>query len=112
MANTRNIGVEVKPPSKQCEDPLCPFHGILPVHGRIIEGTVISDKMQKCVIIRKDFLHLVKKYNRYEKRHGKVTARLPKCIEAKNGDIVRVMECRPLARNVSFVVIEKMEAKH
>ncbi|MCY3413778.1 MAG: 30S ribosomal protein S17 [Candidatus Heimdallarchaeota archaeon] len=110
--SARNIGVEVKAPSKTCEDSECPFHGTLPVHGRIIEGVVSRASMQKTVVVRRDYLYLVKKYDRYEKRSGKVSARLPNCIDVKRGDLVRVMETRPLSRNVSFVVIEKLEAKH
>ncbi len=33
----------------------------------------------------------------------------PPCIDAKVGDRVRIGECRPLAKTVSFVVIEKLE---
>ena len=38
-AKVRNIGLEgIKPPKKTCEDKQCPWHGSLPVRGRIIEG--------------------------------------------------------------------------
>ena len=109
MSNARNIGVEAKAPSKDCNDPLCPWHGTLPVRGRIIEGEITSNKMIRAVVVRRDFLHLVKKYKRYERRHGAITARLPDCIDVEVGDTVKVMECRHLARNVSFIVIEKIE---
>ena len=112
MSNVNNIGIDVKLPTKECEDDLCPFHGTLPVRGRIIEGIITSDKMQKSVVVRRNFLFKVKKYDRYETRHGKVTARLPECLDAKQGDAVKVMECRPLSRSISFVVIEKLDEKH
>lgn len=110
--STRNIGIEAKAPSRACEDNLCPWHGSLSVRGRIIEGTVTSTKMSRAIVLRRDFLHLVRKYNRYERRNGAVTARLPSCMDVNEGDIVRVMECRPLAKGISFVAIEKLEAKH
>jgi small subunit ribosomal protein S17 len=112
MVKTRDIGVKANPPMKECEDPLCPWHGTLPVRGRIIEGNITSDKMIRTVIVRRDFLHLVRKYRRYERRRGTISARIPDCIDAKTGDTVRCMETRHLARNVSFTVIEKLEAKH
>lgn len=109
MSEIKNIGIEAKPPSKSCNDLECPWHGQLPVRGRIMEGYIQTSRMNKTVIVRRDYLHLVSKYSRYERRHGKISARLPQCIDAKAGDAVRVMECRHLARNVSFVVIEKLE---
>ena len=109
MSKTRNIGVEAKAPSKECNDALCPWHGTLPVRGRIIEGYVTSNKMKKAVVIRRDYLYLVKKFRRYERRHGSIFARLPDCIDVEVGDTVRAMECRHVARNVTFTVIEKIE---
>ena len=64
MSKVRNIGIEANPPSKECDDSQCPWHGTLPVRGRIVEGKVESTKMNKTLVIRRDFLHLVKKYNR------------------------------------------------
>lgn len=107
MAKT-NIGIDANPPSKECNDTLCPWHGKLPVRGRIVEGYVTSSKMNKTVVIRRDYLHLVGKYDRYEKRHGSISARNPTCIDAKQDDVVRVMETRHIAKQVSFVVIEKL----
>ena len=110
--STRNIGIEAMPPQRDCEDDLCPWHGKLSVRGRIIEGQVVSTKMTRAVVVRRDFLHLVRKYNRYERRKGLVTARLPDCLEVKDGDHVRIVECRPLAKSISFVVVEKLEVTH
>ncbi len=108
MSKARNIGIEAVPPTKDCEDPICPWHGMLPVRGRIVEGKVEATKMNKTLVLRRDYLHLVKKYNRFEKRHGSISARNPNCIDAKPGDFVRVMECRHIAKHVSFVVVEKL----
>jgi small subunit ribosomal protein S17 len=64
MSKTRNIGIEAVPPTKDCEDPICPWHGKLPVRGRIVEGKVEATKMNKTLVLRRDYLHLVKKYKR------------------------------------------------
>lgn len=110
MSKVRNIGLEgVEAPTKECEDTQCPWHGSLSVRGRILEGVVVSDSMKRAVVVRRDFLHLVKKYNRYERRNGLITARLPDCIDAKEGDYIKAIECRPLAKSISFVVVEKSE---
>ncbi len=105
----RDIGIDVKPPEKECDDPNCPFHGNLPVRGQMLVGTVVSDKMDKTVVVEIQRYHYVKKYERYEKRRTKIHAHNPPCINAKKGDKVKIMECRPLAKTVSFVVIEKLE---
>ncbi len=105
----RNIGVEVKPPQKSCDDTDCPFHGSLPVRGKILQGVVASSKMSKTVVVKRDTLHYVPKYMRYEKRSSRINAHNPPCIDAKEGDKVRVAECRPLSKTVAFVIIEKEE---
>ncbi|MHA1596459.1 MAG: 30S ribosomal protein S17 [Candidatus Asgardarchaeia archaeon] len=105
----RNIGIPVKNvPEKECNDKLCPYHGSLPVRGRVFEGIVISDKMKNTIIIKREHKFYVKKYKRYETRTYKLAAHKPPCIDVKVGDVVRVAECRPLSKTVSFVVIEKV----
>ncbi len=106
-----NIGVPVKPPEKKCNDPKCPFHGTLRVRGKLLTGVVVSDKMQRTVTVLREYLVYIPKYKRYERRRSKIHAHNPPCINAKKGDRVKIMECRKLAKSVSFVVIEKEEAK-
>jgi len=104
----RNIGLNVKPPTEACSDKNCPFHGTLPVRGQIITGTVVSDKMQGSIQVKKEFMRYVPKYERYERKTAKYHAHCPPCIKVKVGDKVRIAECRPLSKTVSFVTIEKM----
>jgi len=105
---TRNIGLNVKPPSERCDDKDCPFHGTVPVRGQIITGEVISRKMQGSISVKREFMHYVKKYERYEKRTSTYHAHCPPCIKLKAGDNVRIAECRPLSKTVSFIAIEKL----
>ena len=102
----RDIGIDAKPPEKACEDEKCPWHGKLPVRGKILEGKVVSAKAQKTAIIEKSYLHFLPKYERYERRHSRIAAYNPECIAAKEGDRVRIAECRPLSKTKRFVVIE------
>ena len=60
-SKVRNIGIDVEPPTTTCDDPRCPFHGKLPVRGRIFIGRVVSDKMRRTVVIRRDFLRPLSK---------------------------------------------------
>ncbi|MHA1594646.1 MAG: 30S ribosomal protein S17 [Candidatus Baldrarchaeia archaeon] len=106
MSRVRNIGLNVKSPERECDDPNCPFHGSLPVRLRTLTGVVVSDKMQKTVIVRRDYVKYVPKYKRYERRKSHIPAHNPPCINARTGDWVRIAECRPLSKTVSFVVVE------
>jgi len=99
----------MKSPKKTCNDEDCPFHGSLPVRGRTLEGTVVSNKMEKTVIVRRDFLHYMPKFKRYEHRRSHIPAHLSPCISIQEGDHVKIAECRPLSKTVSFVVVEKLE---
>jgi len=98
-----------KKPKKTCDDVNCPFHGTLALRGHAIEGIVVSAKMDKTIIVRRDYLNYVPKYRRYEKRRANVAAHSPPCLEIKEGDKVRLAECRSISKTVSFVAIEKME---
>jgi small subunit ribosomal protein S17 len=103
----RDIGIDILPPANQCDDVLCPFHGTLSVRGQIIEGVVVSDKMQKTVVVKKEYRRFIPKYERYEWRTGRYLAHNPPCIDAKVGSKVKIMECRPLSKTKNFVVIEQ-----
>jgi small subunit ribosomal protein S17 len=102
----RNIGVSVVFPRKACEDELCPFHGTLSVRGKLLTGIVSSAKAPKMVVVSREYARPVPKYKRYQRSRSKVHAYLPTCIEAKEGEEVKIAECRPLSKTVSFVVIE------
>lgn len=106
--NVRNIGIDVKPPAEICTDKYCPFHGTLSVRGQIITGVVKSSKMQGSILVKREFLHYVQKYERYEKRTSTFAAHCPPCLNVKVGDKVKIAECRPLSKTISFVTIEKI----
>ena len=76
------------------------------IRGRILKGLVLSTKMQRTIVLRRDYLHYIKKYKRYEKRHKNVSAHLSPCFSVKEGDIVTVGQCRPLSKTVRFNVID------
>ena len=62
--------------------------------------------MARTVILRRDFLHYIKKYNRFEKRHHNLPAHLsPAFSRTRIGDIVTVGQCKKLSKTVLFNVI-------
>lgn len=102
----RDIGVDVAAPSAECTDPHCPFHGGFSVRGQIIDGQVVSTKMERSARVQREYLRYVPKYERYEKRTSSYNVHAPPCLGVQPGDRVKIMECRPLSKTVSFVVIE------
>ena len=106
--NARNIGISVKPPANTCNDDNCPFHGRLSVRGQIITGIVSSDKMNNSIIVKREYMHHIPKYERYEKRTSFYPAHCSPCMEISIGDKVRIAECRPISKTISFVAIEKL----
>jgi small subunit ribosomal protein S17 len=103
------VSLNAKKPKKSCDDVNCPFHGTLSLRGHALEGIVVSDKMEKTIIVRRDYLNYVPKFKRYERRRSNVAAHSPPCLEIKTGDKVKLVECRSISKTVSFVVIEKLE---
>ncbi len=108
-ANVRNIGIDVVPPTSECDDPHCPFHGNLAVRGQLIDGKVVSVKMDKTAVVERKYLKYQKKYERYEKRTSRYSAHLAPCLDIKAGDNVTIMECRPISKTVAFAIITKRD---
>lgn len=96
-------------PEQGCNDYNCPFHGTLSARGRILNGVVVSDKMEKSVVVTIDYIKFYPKYERYVRKNSRITAHNPPCIDAKTGDKVKIAECRPISKTKSFVVVEKEE---
>ena len=108
----RNIGIEVTEPEGEWDgDANCPFYGSLRVRGQIIEGTISRVGMQNTIVVERQRIRHMVKFERYEKRTRRYSAHLPSCIgEVTVGDRVRIMECRPLSKTVAFCVIERGDA--
>ncbi len=105
------MSLTFKKPKKSCDDKNCPFHGALPVRGRVLDGIVATAKMDKTVIVEREYMQFSTKYVRYERRRGHIPSHNPPCLDVKEGDRVRIAECRPISKTVSFVVVEKLEEK-
>ena len=88
-------------------DKKCPFTGDVAIRGRIIRGMVVSTKMKRTIVVRRDYLHYIRKYSRYEKRHRNISAHCsPAFKRIKEGDIVTIGQCRPLSKTVRFNVLK------
>ncbi len=74
---------------------------------RTLQGVVVSDKMDKTVVVRVDSLKLHPKYRKRYKRSERY-----KVHDEKNeyavGDVVRFVECRPISKDKCWRVIGKV----
>lgn len=104
----RDIGLDTKKPSESCDDKHCAFHGKIAVRGREFVGQVTKTSAQKTAVIEWLRLYYLQKYQRYEKRKSRLQVHNPICINAKIGDKVRVVECRPISKTKNFVIIERL----
>jgi small subunit ribosomal protein S17 len=109
MKEQRKPGLNVKLPSKSCDDRHCPFHGSIRIRGRMFIGTVISKDTHKTAKVQWTRQYLIKKYERFEKRLSKVSVHNPRCIDAQVGDLVRIAETRPISKTKKFVILEILE---
>jgi small subunit ribosomal protein S17 len=108
----RKIGLEVVPPTESCTDPICPFHGTgLHLRGKVFTGKVLKSKMHKTAVIEWEWRTYNSKYERYEKKRTRIKAHNPLCINAVEGDIVKIHETRPISKTKHFVIIEKKNQK-
>ena len=68
-------------------------------------GTVISDKMQKTIIVKITRISKHPKYGRITKKYNKYKTH-DEQMAAKIGDMVRIRETRPLSKDKRFRLIE------
>ncbi|KAK4700941.1 small subunit ribosomal protein S11e, partial [Phenoliferia sp. Uapishka_3] len=111
----KDVGLGFKTPKEAISgdyiDKKCPFTGEVSIRGRILTGKVVSAKMLRTVIIRREYLHYITKYNRYEKRHKNLAAHCSPAFRVEVGDTVTVGQCRPLSKTVRFNVLRVSKAK-
>ena len=72
---------------------------------KIKVGLVLSDKMDKTIVVRVDRLAKHKTYGRVIKRASKFKVHDQK-NEAKIGDKVRIMEARPFSKEKRWSLVE------
>jgi small subunit ribosomal protein S17 len=71
-------------------------------------GVVVSDKMDKTIVVNTERLVPHKLYGKYLRRHVKYMADDPESL-CKIGDRVLIEECRPLSRRKRWRLREVIE---
>ena len=103
---TKNIGIKVDPPNKECDDKKCPFHGRLRLNGRIFIGKISKVDLNRSATVEFMHFYYLSKYERYEKRISRIKVHNPPCINAKILDKVRIVETRKISKTKNFVIVE------
>ena len=75
---------------------------------KVLMGRVVSDKMQKTIVVEIVSRRLHKLYKKYVTKTKKIKAHDEK-NDAHIGDLVRVIESRPLSRDKRWRLIEIVE---
>jgi len=79
-------------------------------HHKVRQGLVVSDRPDKTisVLIERKLAH--PRYGKYYKRSNKILAHDP--LNACNeGDLVKIVECRPISKLKSWRLLEILERK-
>ena len=72
---------------------------------RILVGTVVSDKMDKTVVVRVERLVQDRRYKKYVRRYSRFLAH-DEANDCNIGDRVRIVEHRPLSKRKRWKVQE------
>ena len=75
---------------------------------KVREGLVVSDKMDKTVVVAVEdrFKHPL--YGKYITRSTKYHAHTEEALN--EGDLVEIKECRPMSKTKNWLVVRRLEA--
>ncbi|MTJ81628.1 MAG: 30S ribosomal protein S17 [Telmatospirillum sp.] len=77
---------------------------------RILQGVVVSDAMDKTIVVRVERRVMHPVYKKFIRRSKKYSAH-DETNSYKVGDVVRIQECRPISKNKSWTVISDEAAQ-
>lgn len=77
---------------------------------KVLIGTVVSDKMDKTVVVKVERVYRHPMYGKVVKSHKKFYAH-DENNQCKIGDVVKIMETRPLSKLKRWRVVEILQRK-
>jgi small subunit ribosomal protein S17 len=79
-----------------------------PNRRRIKQGRVVSDKMNKTIVVVSEMRVAHPVYGKVVRKSSRFKAH-DETNEAKMGDVVRIQECRPLSKDKRWRLLEIVE---
>lgn len=64
--------------------------------------------MQETATVEFERRRSITKFERYEMRNTRLKVHNPKTIDAKPGDVVTIMECKPISKTKHFTITQKL----
>jgi small subunit ribosomal protein S17 len=94
--------------AKPAAEPLAPVHAVVEGTRRVRQGIVVSDKAEKTITVRID---TARRHRRYEKivRSSSTLHAHDENNDAHEGDVVRVIESRPLSKTKRWALVDVLE---
>ena len=77
---------------------------------KVFTGTVVSDKMNKTIVVSVDTFGVHKLYKKRVKKSSKFHVH-DENNTAKVGDVVKFMETRPFSKTVCYTLVEVVKVK-
>lgn len=77
--------------------------------GKILIGEVVSNKMNKTVVVKVERKLIHPRYKKVIIRHKKYKAHNEK-LDLKIGDLVEIKETRPISKDKHFIVVKKLKS--
>ena len=75
---------------------------------RTIQGRVVSDRMDKSIVVAVERMVKHPIYGKFVKRTTKLHTH-DENNECSNGDLVEIRECRPLSKKKSWLLVKVIE---
>ena len=73
---------------------------------RILKGKVVRNKSEKTIIVDVESTYLHKKYKKYLKKNKKFAVHDENNV-SKIGDIVQIIESRPISKTKKFILFDE-----
>jgi len=80
-----------------------------PVRGVVFEGIVIRQKTPKTIVVKRDIVHYIPKYERSLVKTAKYAVHLPEGMSVDVGDLVLVGETRKISKTKNFVLMKVLK---
>ncbi len=90
------------------QEALAPVHPVVEGKRKVRQGVVVSNKAEKTITVRIDVSHRHRRYEKVVRSSSTVHAH-DENNDAHEGDVVRVIESRPLSRTKRWALVDVVE---